>query len=44
MNKDTNMMPEVITMENFDELKDFIEEMPEGTVVNLDIKVVIKDA
>lgn len=44
MNKETNAVSEEITIESFDELKGIIEEMPDGTVVSLDIKVVIEDA
>ena len=44
MNKETNAGSEEITIESVDELKSIIEEMPDGTVVSLDIKVVIEDA
>ena len=44
MNNEAKVMPEEITIETFDELKEIIEEMPDGTVVSLDIKVVVNNA
>ena len=44
MNTEAKVMPEEITIETFDELKEIIEEMPDGTVVSLDIKVVVNNA
>lgn len=44
MNNEAKAIPEEITIETFDELKEIIEEMPEGTVVSLDIKVVVNNA
>jgi len=44
MSNEAKVMPEEITIETFDELKEIIEEMPDGTVVSLDIKVVVNNA
>ena len=44
MNNEAKVMPEEITIETFHELKEIIEEMHDGTVVSLDIKVVVNNA
>ena len=40
------MEKEILTieLETFEDLKKYVEEMPDGTVVNLEIKVVLKNA